>query len=57
MNSVNNIGKIRVVAVPCNDDNYAYLVIDTTANEVLVIDVSGQPEIILAAIAKVNLFS
>lgn len=45
---------MRVVVIPLNDDNYGYLLIDEASNEAAIVDVSGQPEIVLDVVNREN---
>lgn len=42
---------MKVTAVPLNSDNYGFVVVDEASKELLIIDVSGQPDEIMRAIA------
>lgn len=43
---------MRVVILPLNSDNYGYLLIDEATCELLVVDVSMQPNLVMAAVAE-----
>lgn len=43
---------MRIILLPLNSDNYGYLLLDETAQECAVVDVSGQPEKVLDAIKE-----
>jgi hydroxyacylglutathione hydrolase len=45
---------MKVVTIPLNDDNYGYLLIDEGTGKAAVIDVSGQPDVVLEAVAREN---
>jgi hydroxyacylglutathione hydrolase len=43
---------MKVVIMPLNSDNFGYLIVDEDANECAIVDVSSQPEKVLAHIAE-----
>jgi hydroxyacylglutathione hydrolase len=43
---------MKVIAVPLNDDNYGYILIDNVTNEAAIVDVSSQPDIMLSRVQE-----
>mmetsp|Transcript_28619 Transcript_28619/g.48045 ORF Transcript_28619/g.48045 Transcript_28619/m.48045 type:complete len:260 (-) Transcript_28619:438-1217(-) len=45
---------MQIVTIPLNSDNYGYIIVDDKSKECAVVDVSGQPQVILEEVAKLD---